>query len=179
MPKPQPTSLEEEYQLLTAALGWAISRWARVEDALGYVFAFIVSGDTDPAPAKAAMDAVFNFKTKVVMIGAAANWALSQAERASWKTLGNRLIEKAKQRNELAHFTIVEASPPYPDGRTYSLSPHLGDLAALVKSKGPELSYDRDQLRAKGEAFDKLTDDLNRFVGSLRAARAQPPAASS
>ena len=165
-------ALDTELQQLTAALGWALVQWAAVEDALGHVFGVIVAGNASRLPAKAAMDATINFNAKLAMAQAAAHFGLRAGEKGRWTTLRNRLSAKGKSRNELAHFTIVETSPPHKDGRTYSLSPHLGDLDVLIKYAGTQPMYSRDQIIAKGESFRMLKGDLTRFLAELREARA-------
>lgn len=176
----QPTSdaLKKELDQLTAAVGWSLSQWASVEDAIGHIFAWLVVGDANQCPAKAAIDSVINFNVKVTMTNAAAKWSLKDGEPAEWQTLCNRLRRVAKSRNELAHFTVVEASPPYPDGRTYSLSPHLGDLDALP-APGEEMpAYSTKEIRGKGEAFKMLAADLGRFTLLIQTARVRRPPAS-
>jgi hypothetical protein len=162
---------DDEYSQLTSALGYALSRWALVEDAIGHVFGMMVVGTGNRFPAKAAMDAVINFNTKLSMTQAAAQWSLRPDELKAWTTLRNRLSDRAKSRNELAHFAIVESEPPEPTGRRFSLSPHVGDLDALVAFEGRPPLYDHHQIRAKGESFAKLAGDLDRFAGQLLNAR--------
>jgi hypothetical protein len=170
-----PDAREREYEALTAALGWAITRWATVEDSLCGLFAQMVAGDSRASRARSAFDAVPGFLAKLNMTVAVARWHTAGFDRVAWDALYGRLKSESTKRNHLAHFTIIKVSPPERDGRTYSLSPQVGNIEALVKFKGNPPRYSARQLRAMGESFTALAADLDRFVASLRPAAVQPP----
>ncbi|HLZ65688.1 MAG TPA: hypothetical protein VKQ29_05620 [Aliidongia sp.] len=167
----KPMQLEEETQRFFYALGWAISRWSKVEDLLAFLFAFLTSGNAHSHAAKAAYYAAINFNVKLEMTQCASVWALDSQFKDEWKTLHNRIGRKSKRRNILVHYVAVRTEPVPSDGCHIHLTPSLGDVNALAEytSSPPTLNF--KEIEEVGDVFEALAAELGRFcikVGALQ-----------
>jgi hypothetical protein len=166
--------LSEQRQELYCAIGEAITSWAAVEDRLADIFAYFVTGDGNSFPAKAAFHAVVNFREKLAMTDDAAEWRITGADLARWKTIFGTLGGLATQRNKIVHFTLIR-SRRLPRQRTsrYYLSPSLQNVTAHMRGvEPPKLSAKDITQRAQG--FRTLATDLSEFAVAIGATPQEP-----
>jgi hypothetical protein len=159
--------LSQQRQELYSAIGEAITSWIAVEDQLANLFAYFVAGDGMSLSAKAAFHAVLNFNSRLAMTDAAARWR-SGIDHERWRTLFNRLNRKSKQRNELAHFTIIRYTsfPGRSEPRLY-LASSLENVDAHL-----ETGLTLRDVRQRAAAFRKLAQELSQF--SVQAGAVRP-----
>lgn len=67
---PPPAEGDKDEDTLYRAVGFALSKWGRLEDTMAHIFASLISGD--PLPASRAYGAVLTFKGRMEMTQAAA-----------------------------------------------------------------------------------------------------------
>lgn len=151
-----------------------IEHWSRVEDALCDVFVSslgIELADIDEAGvAAAAFYAVINFETKLAMTHAAVSHRYPpfpshvDARSAAWKALHNRLTQKSKARNKLAHFQAYH-EPSNKPGHRFVLRPRDEDPKTKAFCTEKSLPKFRvNELRATIRSFSELTVDVTNFA---------------
>ncbi len=159
-----PGPATEEQLRFYAALGWAVSQWASVEFWLKYIYSRVTRGGGE---AQASFDAVFNFNAHINMINAAVQMRFRDSEDVlgRWTSLRNRCKKRAGARNELAHFTVVQTTPPLADGSSIFLQPD--DWLSILKHDGEPPKLVTKQIMERGTSFAKLANELEKFFNSL------------
>jgi hypothetical protein len=162
-----PDKLSEERQQLYAAIGEATTSWIAVEDQLANLFAHFVAGDAMSYPAKAAFHTTINFKTKLAMTDAAAQWRMD-IDKARWHTFVNRLNRASKKRNTLAHFAIIRSAQIEGGALSLRLAPSLGDINARMRGQA-QAGLTINDVRQHVAAFKKLELELSQFSVEIGA----------
>jgi hypothetical protein len=161
-PKPDPL-----YDPIYLAVGRGIEKWSWVESNLATLFEGLLGHRKDNCLG-AAFYAAQSFATKLDMVDAVAQMRLSNRRLLRWRTLYNKTKNKAKKRNEIAHFALVH----YPRAGV-RLHPYWaiqkGDAA--VKGKG----LTAEQLEERAQSFTALSVEILRFYRALpKRIRRQP-----
>ena len=171
---------------LMALVGHALTTWGQVELGHCMLFQIAASGTVDNSALGKAYWAVMSFEGRQKMVDAALQEAFSSKPEylLIWNNLNNRLVQKNRSRNKIAHGSVVEFSKA--DGSTeiyffkyfYSkLQDHIVDgkfrngltavdLAAIVKSFC-ELSSELDDFRQKYFAEQILPRETTQPDGSM------------
>jgi hypothetical protein len=112
---------DTEAKAFYEAVGAALTQWARVEEALCQIYlSCVVPSETAPkAPAAASYWAIATFDGKLKMTSRALKiWLREMPElRGCWDRTYCKLRSVAKQRNALAHGTVVSALEENKDGK--------------------------------------------------------------
>lgn len=163
-----PTHLE-----FYATLGYAITQWAHVEEALYQVY-WVGMGQPDNLTANASFYSIINFNAKASMVDSVmtVRYAHMPEILARWRNVYNRLIKRAKDRNDLAHFQVVGALDK--GKMALSLVPHLfnpkRDPAFSGKQEVP--SYRVADIRDCEAKFYGCWEELNSLFHDLRGEEA-------
>ncbi len=91
------------------AVGTILTLWGRVESSHGIIFQGIASGVVSNGPLMAAYWAIVSFEGRQKMVDAALQEALARHPDylAKWVNLNNRLIQKNRVRNKIAHGSVI------------------------------------------------------------------------
>lgn len=167
---------------MLVAIGSALSNWQHVEAQVARVCLALITTDKKHRAASAAFHSVLSFRTKLDMTTAAAMMALDEPNLAEWRTLANRLDRKAKKRNELAHFSLVQDVDL--DGQTlvesYTLETNVWDAARHVRKKDGPFVLKPNDIRNRAQAFRVIAEEVGAFADRLEGqSRRRRPAAQS
>src|SRR5438874_7324144 len=140
----------EKLRRMYFAMGVAMTQWQHVEMGLTQLFTLLVQSDSNVA--SAVFNAVPSLPTKLKMVRAAASVRLPADLAKECFKLCGRLDQKAKKRNEIAHFMLyqvpvmvtpeTEITPEQMDERIdWYLAPTFFDSARHWRYRGalPEL----------------------------------------
>lgn len=161
--------MNQEQVELYATLGLAITQWAHVEQSLLKVY-WHAMGEPDNDSAAACFYTIMNFNSKVAITDAAlqVKHGGNEATISRWKNIQNKLLKRAKRRNELAHFqTFWDMA----DGKlTGAIIPHMAN--PLVWAGNQPISIQNGHKVRDIEAFRlKFAEcfvDLENFFCFLR-----------
>ena len=110
-PRPWPESGDDNEDVTFAAVGRALTEWARFETALSRLFAGFIAIDRDSKAARRAFGAVRTFEGRMDMIRAAAISYFShfpdEPLKATWDDLAKRAKLFGERRNEIAHGAVI------------------------------------------------------------------------
>jgi hypothetical protein len=160
----QPTSIQEERRIFFEQLGNAIGAWQLVEMQMFRVYARLLRCE-NPAVASATFHTVINLNTKLDMTNAAAAITLSgSALLEKWDSLSSRIRKRVKRRNTLAHFVVIYGvNKPVSESGPY-LQPSIFDVRPSATAAA---QLDHHRIKAIGESFGRLSEDIARFVNLL------------
>lgn len=164
-------SIDDELLQAHAAMGWAISRWARVEASLCSVFS-AAAGITYSAPGYGFLDgsglpvvfyAVENFRTKLQLVEAPLMALTDNLDEPSahvisecWRTLRRKCDKAARHRNRLAHREMRQIAVEKPGRRVLLTFPYRNPKAHVAKPDG----YATADLLRIGRVFGNLADQI-------------------
>jgi len=105
--------LSEKIRKIYFAVGVAITNWQHVEMALTQLFTILLNSKPSGA-ASAVFSSVLSFRTKLMMVDAAAYVVLRHSPLfTEWDSLQKRLDKKSRKRNEIAHFMLHQKAIGY------------------------------------------------------------------
>jgi hypothetical protein len=106
---PTEKELSDQRNALYCAVGEALTAWAEVESALGALFAYAVNREDHMAGFRAYWNIV-SFEAKLAVCHATIKAAVSYNPDLTreWSAIHNRLLDKNKKRNKLAHGQVVQ-----------------------------------------------------------------------
>jgi hypothetical protein len=151
-----------EFQFI---IGEALTTWGAIENVHCEIFKIVVSMRFGHEALQAAYWSIFAFENRQKMVDAALTDVFMEhpGYQKQWNTLNNRLIEKNKLRNKLAHCQLVNMQQsdgvmvvkliPYYYGR-------MGRNIKKVLDEGMRLN----DVRTASRAFFTLHADMNFFL---------------
>jgi hypothetical protein len=105
---PKGTPPEEKLRNIYFAVGFAMTQWQHVEQALTQLFLILLKAQNAGA-ASAAFASVLGFRSKLNMVESAAFVVLGKTPLfAEWTSLSKSLGRKASKRNQIAHFMLYQ-----------------------------------------------------------------------
>lgn len=164
-----PYTYEETESRFLATLGYAITQWANVEDALFKVFAKALCAK-DEDLAAAAYYSQINFRSKLDMVDAVIHVKTQGPRLDEWNSLFRRLKKRAAERNILAHNALVHVAEGRP-GDVLHLVPKLkpnsnkpADRWAYVMGTK---DLDSTKIAKITEQFDVISRDLESYLATM------------
>lgn len=149
-------------------MGAAIGAWARIEEELSLVFVHAIGAPFD-APARAVFYSVRSFEARLGMTQAAVNamWPVlpQPGLGKEWNALYNRLRDKNKSRNEIAHSGLISYSEDGAPSEVYA-DPYL-NLTSRRNFPAKEQLRTRNQIDAIRGGFDLAAIRLSTFETEL------------
>ena len=142
-------------------IGKALTIWQLVEMGLLGIFRQAVLSEA-PGAISAAFYAVHSFQTKLNLVDGAVSFRLEDhpAILKEWKKLQKRANEKAKRRNQFAHFaTFIMTNEQNPNDQLV-LEPHTEDFIGQKKFSSRIRVSEIEEIT---ESFGKLAGDLSEF----------------
>jgi hypothetical protein len=171
--EPDPKTEQEFY----AALGYALSRWQKVEMELFRVYERVVG--TASLASRAAFHSIINFNSRLGMTNAAAEISLANTPQLDeWRALSKELDKMVRKRNILAHFVVVQRFSitakhgPDPRNGELFLQPSFYDLKNnLTMSEQQRKAYDLKYLQSVAVCFEELKLKVFNFWIKLAQAK--------
>jgi len=164
---------EKERLQFFAALGEALTEWARVENSLYLVFMFCLRAPHRSAAA--AFFAVDSLRSKLKMADSVVREArLDAAKTDKWNGLRDRIDRKSTLRNRLAHHEVLE-DPSAKPGKRFLLRNKTLDPDPRFLSVSEDKGLRTSDLRDRRLEFSQLADDMARFYGELCKDLGMPP----
>jgi hypothetical protein len=160
-----PRTIQEGQQVFFEHLGRAIGNWQLVEMQLFRVYARLLRCENVEV-ASAAFHSIIGFRVRLEMTNAAAQVALTGTLLDRWTSFYNRTARQSKRRNDLAHFVVIYrlGRPTIPEHGPF-LEPSIFDVTR--KPNPAHKPIDAARVRAMGDAFYRLSEDLILFANSL------------
>ena len=152
------------------AVGLALDQWSHVE--MGLEDLFCNSLGIQEGPAHVVMSSIRSFHARLAVIQNLIAYLVIEPDlRARWTSLYNRLTRKNDKRNELAHFSILDATAN--GKREIRLKPYFSTGAELLEGTRkplgpvpPGLSF--EQIEERAASFSKLALDVWMFSREMR-----------
>jgi hypothetical protein len=179
-PKVDGTPPEEKLRNIYFAVGFAMTQWQHVEQALTQLFLILLKAQNAGA-ASAAFASVLGFRSKLSMVDSAAFVVLGKTPSfAEWISLNKSLGRNASKRNQIAHFMLyqraVGSSPnePVPDVERLNreidwyLSPTTFDGAVEYRYDGDRPRLTTTDVMNRANAFIKASNRLWSFSEKVR-----------
>jgi len=160
------------------SLGNAMNQWQHVEIGVFHVFRRVTQIPNDLI-ASAVFFSPIGFRDKLAMVNSSAAYALAGSpHEARWITLSNKVGEKNKRRNQLAHFMSLHTGNS--DDLQSHLRPNLFDAKAALQwhKEGRMPQYSPQQLRDIGTSFGRLSQKLENFATELADLKLPSPGKS-
>lgn len=134
-------TLDQNNVSIQYAIGYAIQQWGSVEDSLCHTYAICVGGADwrNFGPASAAYWATHSFHNRLAVTDAAVQQVIARpCILKTWGTMRERLRQRNKKRNQLAHFAVMHNYKP--DGTDeemvvpyHSQSKYMGITSGIVE----------------------------------------------
>lgn len=171
---PYAQSGESKPDPIYLAIGYSLSTWEFLEEALASLFAFLVGkGRTYPETSAAmrAYGSIVSFNSRAEMIGAAAKGFFQEHEIKDQEPEFREILKKcngwAARRNDIAHGRVVSLAP----SDEYYLIPALyNSRKHPADDDSPAFLYSAAQIRQFQQQFDVLHGDLATFLRHLHDA---------
>lgn len=171
--------MSKAYSKLYEEVGRALTLWSFIEEALCVLFARAIypNRKTPIATAVQAYWAVLSFDAKLNMVDTAVRSRLLDDSKLmkSWNTLKNRLGEKSKKRNELAHGTVIGFKKatervyfcPSFHKDLYSKVRYLGEHLSPTFNPIPQKKLTLKDVTQRRKAFGSLNGRLEKFLSEF------------
>jgi hypothetical protein len=159
---------QEQVDRFFKTLGRAISLWQLVETALYEVYERAL-GPLRPGACGASFHSIQSFSGKLSATDAAVSFALIEdgATLEQWKQLRRKADEKARRRNEFAHFSTYIMFNKEHENEKIRLEPPMYDWR-FVNSRHPTLGA--DEIEEITNRFVDLANELKRFTARIPSA---------
>lgn len=161
---------------LLASVGSALAAWTSVEEELSRLFCVMHGyGPLDHFnPLSAAYRAIVAVVGRIEMAGATVAYDERLAPyQAHWTRLQSRMIAANRERNQLAHFGVIEdLDAAEDDPEAYSIQPYY-TFQRLALDKGRPLLKE-PAIRAMGDRFSELAAEMHHHVHAVHALLGPP-----
>jgi hypothetical protein len=148
--------LEEKGEKFLLAFARSVLTWQEVERNLYLIFDALVRHDDHRLPS-AAFHAVHVLRTRTAMVTAVAKILLDQSLFSKWKSLSKKITTQSKDRNKLAHFTLM--GHLCSDGTVIlKLAPSI-----FVVSTSPNDECNIDRIEEFQRSFESLSTEMSDF----------------
>lgn len=153
-----------------AAVGNAISTWAEVEMNLGIVAALCLNPENIEVGLRAYYSHLV-FEGKLALTDAVVSYRLSEhnSESSEWNSIANRLREKNKNRNKIAHGQIINTATIIDGSQIDDLEFAPFFASSFFKSKGHSKGLRVKELNEIASGFTKISYRLSEFRLRLRS----------
>jgi hypothetical protein len=150
---------------LHQAVGSALAQWSQIERALNLIL-FNLAGLKSYAIAEAIMASMVSFRGRleiidnILIVDPRAPEVLSE-----WTNLRKRVLKRSKERNNLAHFTLVFHGSNAP-GDGYAVAPMFNPhLSAIQRDT---LLYNASEIAQIEQRFLQLAGEMQEFSTHTR-----------